>query len=863
MARTKSRPSTNGALERFRADLQAAGDDELRLLFSLRPEAFVTGAENLRQVAAVLVDPVSVAAFYELADLAAQQVMQVLALRDADTTVAELAEALGGAESDVEAVTSRLTAAWIVRPSGQRLQVNPGLASALTHPCGLGPPAAEAFGAKPNSELSSIAVRHGKPGGGAKAELLARISRVLADRDHLGELIRRAPAGTDRLLRTACEWPELRLSAPTAFAARRDDTPVGWCLRRGLLAPTGYVTAVLVREAALALRSGRLIEGFAPHPPVLPSRPLDQHALDAGLAETALGLVADVAALCEEWGATPAKLLRAGGLGVREVRRVAKATGRSETEAARLAQLAWAAGLVGTGAEEAAPTAAYDAWKARDHAGRWADLAEAWLRWPDHLSFAGMVVGGDTKPAPPLLDEAPEPAALSQRAVLLQLMSTLPAGQATDAGSLLAAARWARPAEWSAESEHLAIMAGWVLAEAEMLGVAGGGAMSSAGRMLIEGRRGDAETAMRPYFPAVVEEMILQADLTATVAGQPSAALAEELGLLADIESSGAASVWRFSESSLRRGFEAGRDAAGIASFLASHSTVGVPQPLSYLVDDVGRRYGRLRVGACSSYLRCDEPSLLAEITRSKRAARLGLRLLAPTVAVSDRPPAELADGLRAGGWLPAAENPDGTLVVTRPVGRRVSGDDTGDDTGDGDFDADGFDLDDLLDDPDLLAAVTGMPPALAGMLVAAPSGALPSGPQEIGDLIDRLRRAPDVIPPAPSAPVRRVEPGAAPAGPPVLRLFEGSERPQAIVKDPRHIRGALEQAEAEDWAVRMSYVNATGTENEFYAEILSCGLGSVNVRYLGDRRGGAELQIYRVQWVRVLTEAEEEMIYG
>lgn len=860
MARGTGKTPTGGALERFREDLQAAGDDELRLLFSLRPEAFVTGAENLRQVAAVLVEPVSVAAFYEMADLAAQQVMQVLALSDADTTVAELAEALGGAEADVEAVASRLAAAWIVRPSGRRLQVNPGLASALTHPCGLGPPAAQAFGARPNSELASIVVRHGKPGGGAKAELLNRISRVLADRDHLGELIRRAPAGTERLLRTACEWPELRLSAPTAFAARRDDTPVGWCLRRGLLAPTGYVTAVLVREAALALRSGRLIEGFAPHPPALPSRPLDQHALDAGLAETALRLVADVAILCEEWGASPAKLLRAGGLGVREVRRVAKATGRSESEAARLAQLAWAAGLVGTGAEEAAPTAAYDAWKARDHAGRWADLAEAWLRWPDHLSFAGMVVGGDTKPAPPLLDEAPEPAALSQRTVLLQLMSTLPAGQAADPGSLLAAARWVRPAEWSSDSEHseyLAIYAGWVMAEAEMLGVAGGGAMSSAGRMLIEGRRGDAETAMRPYFPAVVEEMILQADLTATVAGQPSAALAEELGLLADIESSGAATVWRFSESSLRRGFEAGRDAAGIASFLASHSTVGVPQPLSYLVEDVGRRYGRLRVGACSSYLRCDEPSLLAEITRSKRAARLGLRLLAPTVAVSDRPPAELADGLRAGGWLPAAENPDGTLVVARPVGRRVSGDDTGDE----DFDADGFDLDDLLDDPDLLGALGGMPAALAGMLVAAPSGALPSGPQEIEDLIDRLRRAPDVIPPAPPA-GRQVEPPP-PAGPPALRLFEGSERPQAIVKDPRHIRGALEQAEAEDWAVRMSYVNAAGTENEFYAEILSCGRGSVNVRYLGDRRGGAELQMYRIQWVRVLTDAEEEMLYG
>lgn len=852
------RSALPGSAERFLADLGCSTGEELRLLFALRPDAFVTGAQNLRQVVTVLVEPASVAAYYEMADLGARQVMEVLAVRGPELTVAELAAALGSQEADVEEVVSRLADAWILRRSGRQLRANPGLVSALSHPCRLGRPAAELLAGTASSELGSIAVRLGCPGGGTKAALLERISGVLADRDRLSAMLRRAPAGTDRLLRSACEWPELRLSGPAAVMARRDDSPVGWCLRRGLLAPTGYLGVVLVREAGLALRAGKLVEGFAPRAPAPTLRPVDRQALDARLAQTALALVSDLVAVCEEWSAAPAKLLRSGGLGVREVRRVAKLTGRSETEAARLVQLAWVADLVGTDTEEAAPTPAYDEWKAADHARRWADLAEAWLRWPDHLSFAGLSVGGE-KPTPPLLDEPPEPSALAQRFTLLQLISSLPPDQGVDVESALAAARWVRPGEWAAEdAEHLAVAASWILAEAEMLGLAAGGAMSSAGCALVQGQRSDAEAAIGKHLPAVVDQVILQADLTATVAGQPSAALAEELGLLADLESSGAASVWRFSEPSLRRGFEAGRDAAAIKSFLQAHSSVGVPQPLAYLVDDVGRRYGRLRVGAASSYLRCDDPSLLAEITRSKKAARLGLRLLAPTVAVSHRPPPEMLDTLRAGGWLAAAEHPDGTLVVAAPGGRRLPA--GGDGSGPDDPDLDGFDLDDLLDDAELLGALSGVSPALAAVLASKSVRDLPGTADDIDELIARLRHAPDTPPPPPPPPSR---PAAALPAAPSLRLFEASARPPEIVKDPRHIPELLAEAFRQGWVVRMSYVNASGMESEFYAEILHCRRGDLKVRYLGDRSGGAELPMYRVQWARVATEAEEERLYG
>ena len=112
-----------------------------------------------------------------------------------------------------------------------------------------------------------------------------------------------------------------------------------------------------------------------------------------------------------------------------------------------------------------------------------------------------------------------------------------------------------------------------------------------------EADRGGAEKLLARLAPTVVETVILQADLTATAAGEPASALRAELDLLADVESSGQATVWRFSEPSLRRGFDAGRNAGDIHAFLAQRAARDIPQALSYLVDDMARRYGRARSG--------------------------------------------------------------------------------------------------------------------------------------------------------------------------------------------------------------------------------------------------------------------------
>ena len=114
------------------------------------------------------------------------------------------------------------------------------------------------------------------------------------------------------------------------------------------------------------------------------------------------------------------------------------------------------------------------------------------------------------------------------------------------------------------------------------------------------------------------------------------------------------------------RSTRAGRPARCTTSWRASSRTP-VPQALSYLVDDVSRRFGTIRVGAAESFLRSDDEAALAELVHHPRAAEsLRLRRIAPTVVVSDVPLDVLLPRLRELGSAPVVEAPDGTVRLAR-----------------------------------------------------------------------------------------------------------------------------------------------------------------------------------------------------
>ena len=109
-----------------------------------------------------------------------------------------------------------------------------------------------------------------------------------------------------------------------------------------------------------------------------------------------------------------------------------------------------------------------------------------------------------------------------------------------------------------------------------------------------------SETEWLPLAAGLLPEarslLVLQSDLTAVVSGQPSAAAARLLAAAAVPEARGVATTWRFSRASVRSALDAGWTAEELTAELAAVTDRALPQPLEYLIADVARRHGAVRV---------------------------------------------------------------------------------------------------------------------------------------------------------------------------------------------------------------------------------------------------------------------------
>jgi hypothetical protein len=149
--------------------------------------------------------------------------------------------------------------------------------------------------------------------------------------------------------------------------------------------------------------------------------------------------------------------------------------------------------------------------------------------------------------------------------------------------------------------------------------------------------------------------------------------LADLLDRVADRESQGTASTWRFSPVSVRRALDAGHTAEELLADLRAAAGSGLPQPLEYLINDVARRHGEVTVSPLVCAICCPEPALLTEIRMHRRLRRLNLRELAPTVLASTEPVAETLKALRDAGYVPIGHDESGVPLIERAPRRRAT----------------------------------------------------------------------------------------------------------------------------------------------------------------------------------------------
>jgi XPB/Ssl2-like helicase family protein/WYL domain-containing protein len=475
--------------------------------------------------------------------------------------------------------------------------------------------------------------------------------------------------------RSMLEHVEGRAGEADAGSARQTitpaeaESPAEELLAHGLLVPGRPGLVRVPGEVQVALRGGHTTRERVDVPPPLATSERSAGLVDRAAAGAAFDVVRRVELLVDHWGAGPPVALRTGAVAVRDLKAAADVVQLDEAVTGLLVEVAAAAGLLATwpdtdGNPAWTPTDAFDAWCDLPAAARWRRLAEAWLE-TERLPF---LVGtrddaGKTRNAldPDLTSRiAPE-----TRAMTLAALAELPPGEvlATGTGpaSLVAHLAWQRPRRPPSRADQVVA----ALDEAAQLGLVALGGLASYARALATGD--DPTGSLTPLLPEEVAEVLIQADLTAVAPGPLTRERARDLHLLADVESRGQATVYRFTAASVRRAFDAGWAAHEVHAFLAAVSRTPVPQPLTYLVDDAARTFGTVRVGHAEAFLRADDETALAEVLHHPRAASLGLRRIAPTVLVTSTPLDILLPRLRELGVSPLVEAADGTVHVARP----------------------------------------------------------------------------------------------------------------------------------------------------------------------------------------------------
>ena len=443
-----------------------------------------------------------------------------------------------------------------------------------------------------------------------------------------------------------------------------------------LLRRTDDSHVLLPRQVALALRGGRVHRHPELTPPTGDDTVVDVSVVDAAAGARAAELLEHTAELLDEWGSRPPRVLRTGGLSVRDLGRVASLLETSRAEAAWLVEVLHAAGLVAADdSTEPAwmPTGESDDWAELPSGECWAVLAAAWLTMAAGPSLVGTSDGGAKINA--LSVQTSWPSGRQRRQDTLAALASLPAGTAPGPERLADLLRWRHPIRMSRATDPGVVT---VLREAEWAGVTGRGALASPSHGILpagastDDRHAAAE-AMGHHIPEAVEHVLVQADLTAVAPGRLDGPARSVMRLIGEVESRGGATVHRITEDGIRRALDLGWSADRVLTEVSAISRTGVPQPLEYLVRDVARRHGVARVGSVGSYVRSDDAALLDRVLADRSLGLLQLRRIAPTVLVSPVPAGTVLDVLREGQYGPVPESEDGGMTLVSMQDHRAN----------------------------------------------------------------------------------------------------------------------------------------------------------------------------------------------
>ena len=438
---------------------------------------------------------------------------------------------------------------------------------------------------------------------------------------------------------------------------------VNWLLEKKFLVPLDQRTVILPREVAIALRGGKIHkERFIKQPSLSGAKRIEQQVNLAAIANIST-VLRWVEELLNFWADEPADALRAGGLGVRDLKIISTHLGVDESCTAFVAELAYLASLISIDADDRIlPSNKFDIWLMQTPADRWQMLASQWLITSRVSGLVGRVEAKNVAALGPELDRVN---AARVRALTLELLRENQ-GIAPEWNSFKEVLSWRAPVRRNSSLQDE--LAEWTLREAEWLGITGQGSLSKFGSQFLNG---DDLSSINEDLPKTVDHILIQSDNTAIAPGPLEHEISQALAMMAEIESRGGATVYRFTESTIRRALDHGKTGDEIKTFLVKTSKTPMPQPLEYLIADVAKKHGKLRVGNTSSFIRCEDTALISQIMNDKKLEILALRRISPEVVICDMDATDAMRVLRECGYLPAGESANG-MILTGPKSNRA-----------------------------------------------------------------------------------------------------------------------------------------------------------------------------------------------
>lgn len=591
------------------SDLRARSAEDLRHLLSARPDVAAETPTTLDQLARLLVTRTSVQrAVHGLTRAQLDALERAVVFGPQTLEAAESVDPDNQDEhTEPDAVIGPLRAlALVVGSEATRWDLAPGVAEALgRYPAGLG---------RPFQTLRE----------------LSRGPRTVANLDL--SVLSDPPGRTGEVLATFRHHPlgVLRQATRDPLADDPQTRPIDWLLARSLLIPVDAHHVELPREVGLALHHG---DPWADHADDLPTpagRTVNPRIRDNAARAAAPELVRDLLTLRAELRERPLATLQAGGVGVRERRRLAAALNCELERVDRLLGYAHLSGLI----------------RQEDRTGAWLPtpapfeslhLDQAYgvvlTCWWDSgiVASAAGVQRGDGTVIATLSDGCSLPDAVGVRRAVVTALARA-ADIAVDPDWLHAAATWLRPRLASALHRYGVGIA----TECADLGLTGAGAATDLARVLADDGAASAAAAMATQLPAEVDTVRILDDHTAVAHGPLSPSAAADLRQIADPEGRGAAAIFRFSVGSLQRGLESGMEESELRDLLDRRSEGPVPRSLAHVVEEAVRTHGALRIHDADQVI-TGRTDLVEAVTASGALAGFQVVRIGPEIAVVNR----------------------------------------------------------------------------------------------------------------------------------------------------------------------------------------------------------------------------------